>query len=182
MTADHGTGAVRNLQRHLGIVLAVAFLGLAACASAKDEPAKSAAPKAEKSAAPVADAPATAEISVAPAGDALAKTGAKQADTTDIVRMIAGRTIYGTGSTGRTFMIYFAPKGYMKMSAADGKFRDLGTWKVENSTLCYTWKNPKTGNDCEKVFVLPDGKVVYMTTEGKQGSFDAFGEGNLENL
>ena len=56
-------------------------------------------------------------------------------------------------------MIYFAPKGSMKMSAADGKFRDSGTWKVEDSTLCYTWKNPKTGDDCEKVFVLPDGSV-----------------------
>ena len=156
------------MQRHLGIVLAVACLGLAACASAKDEPAKSAAPKAENA--------------VAPVEDALAKAGAKQAYTTDIVRLIAGRTIYGTGSTGRTFMIYFAPKGSMKMSAAEGKFKDSGTWKVENSTLCYTWKNPKTGDDCEKVFVLPDGKVVYMTTEGKQGSFDAFGEGNLENL
>lgn len=159
---------MRNMQRHLGIVLAVACLGLAACASAKDKPAKSAAPKAENS--------------VAPVEDALAKAGAKQAYTTDIVRLIAGRTIYGTGSTGRTFMIYFAPKGSMKMSAAEGKFRDSGTWKVENSTLCYTWKNPKTGNDCEKVFILPDGKVVYTTAEGKQGSFDAFGEGNLENL
>ncbi len=168
MTAGEGKGAVRNMQRHVGIVLAVASLGLAACASAKDEPAKSAAPKAENA--------------VAPVEDALAKTGAKHAHTTDIVRLIAGRTIYGTGSTGRTFMIYFAPKGSMKMSAAEGKFRDSGTWKVEDSTLCYTWKNPTTGNDCEKVFVLPDGKVVYTTTEGKQGSFDAFGEGNLENL
>ncbi len=168
MTTGEGKGAVRNLQRHVGIVLAVACLGLAACASAKDEPAKSAAPKAEKS--------------VAPVEDALAKAGAKQAYTTDIVRLIAGRTIYGTGSKGRTFMIYFAPKGSMKMSAAEGKFRDSGTWKVEDSTLCYTWKNPKTGNDCEKVFILPDGKVVYTTAEGKQGSFDAFGEGNLENL
>ncbi len=79
-------------------------------------------------------------------------------------------------------MIYFAPKGSMKMSATEGKFKDSGTWKVEDSTLCYTWKNPKTGNECEKVFILPDGKVVYMTAEGKQGSFDAFGEGNLENL
>ena len=59
MTAGQGKGAVRNLQRHVGIVLAVACLGLAACASAKDEPAKSAASKAEKSAAPVADALAT---------------------------------------------------------------------------------------------------------------------------
>ncbi len=168
MTTGEGNGAVRNIQRHVGIVLAVACLGLAACASAKDEPAKSAAPKAEKS--------------VAPVEDTLAKAGAKQAYTTDIVRLIAGRTIYGTGSTGRTFIIYFAPKGSMKMSAAEGKFRDSGTWKVEDSTLCYTWKNPKTGDDCEKVFVLPDGKVVYTTTEGKQGSFDAFGEGNLENL
>ncbi len=173
---------MRNMQRRLGIVLAVACLGLAACASAKDEPAKSAAPKAEKSTAPVAGAPAKAENSVAPTGDAVAKTGAKQAYTADIVRLIAGRTIYGTGSTGRTFMIYFAPKGSMKLSAAEGKFKDSGTWKVEDSTLCYTWKNPKTGNDCEKVFILPDGKVVYTTAEGKQGSFDAFGEGNLENL
>ena len=168
MTTGEGKGAVRNLQRHVGIVLAVAFLGLTACASAKDEPAKSAAPKAENS--------------VAPVGDALATAGAKQAYTTDIVRLIAGRTIYGTGSTGRTFMIYFAPKGSMKMSAAEGKFRDSGTWKVEDSALCYSWKNPKTGNDCEKVFILPDGKVIYTTGEGKQGSFDAFGEGNLENL
>ena len=159
---------MRNMQRRAGIVLAVAFLGLAACASAKDEPAKPAAPKAENA--------------VAPVEDTLAKAGAKQAYTTDIVRLIAGRTVYGTGSTGRTFMIYFAPKGSMKMSAAEGKFRDTGTWKVENSTLCYTWKNPKTGNDCEKVFILPDGTVVYTTAEGKQGSFDAFGEGNLENL
>ncbi len=168
MTTGEGMGAVRNMGRHLGIVLAVACLGLAACASAKDEPAKSAPPKAENS--------------VAPIKDALAKAGAKQAYTTDIVRLIAGRTIYGTGSTGRAFMIYFAPKGSMKMSAAEGKFKDSGTWKVEDSTLCYTWKNPKTGNDCEKVFILPDGKVVYTTAEGKQGSFDAFGEGNLENL
>jgi len=156
------------MRRHVGIVLAVASLGLAACASAKDEPAKSAAPKAENS--------------VAPVGNALATAGAKQAYTTDIVRLIAGRTIYGTGSRGRTFMIYFAPKGTMKMSAAEGKFRDSGTWKVEDSTLCYTWKNSTTGNACEKVFVLPDGKVVYTTTEGKQGSFDAVGEGHLENL
>ncbi len=175
------------MRRHVGIVLAVACLGLAACASAKDEPAQPAAPKAENSVAPVGDALATAaapkaENSVAPVEDALAKAGAKQAYTTDIVRLIAGRTIYGTGSTGRTFMIYFAPKGSMKMSAAEGKFRDSGTWTVEDSTLCYTWKNPKTGDDCEKVFILPDGKVVYTTTEGKQGSFDAFGEGNLENL
>ena len=168
MTTGEGKGAVRNIPRHVGIVLAVACLVLAACASAKDEPAKSAAPKAENI--------------VAPVEDALAKAGAKQAYTTDIVRLIAGRTIYGTGSTGRTFMIYFAPKGSMKMSAAEGKFRDSGTWTVEDSTLCYTWKNPKTGDDCEKVFILPDGKVVYTTTEGKQGSFDAFGEGNLENL
>ncbi len=166
---------MRSIQRHVGIVLAVACLGLAACASAKDEPVESAAPKAEN-AAP------KAENAVAPVEDALAKSGAKQAYTTDIVRLIAGRTIYGTGSTGKTFMIYFAPKGSMKMSAAKGKFRDSGTWKVEDSTLCYTWRNPKTGNDCEKVFILPDGKVVYTTTEGKQGSFDAFGEGNLENL
>ena len=168
MTTGGGNGAVRNLQRHVGIVLAVACLGLAACASAKDEPAKSAAPKAENS--------------VAQVEDALAKAGAKQAYTTDIMRLIAGRTIYGTGSTGRPFMIYFAPKGSMKMSSAEGKFKDSGTWKVEDSTLCYTWRNPKTGNDCEKVFILPDGKVVYTTTEGKQGSFDAFGEGNLEKL
>ncbi len=168
MITGEGNGAVRNIQRHVGIVLAVACLGLAACASAKDEPAMSAAPKAEKS--------------VAPVENALAKAGAKQAYTPDIVRLIAGRTIYGTGSTGRTFMIYFAPKGAMKMSAAEGKFRDSGTWKVEDSTLCYTWKNSKTGNACEKLFVLPDGKVIYMTAEGKQGSFDAFGEGNLENL
>lgn len=159
---------MRNIQRHVGNVLAVACLVLAACASAKDEPAKSTAPKAENT--------------VALVEDALAKAGAKQAYTTDIVRLIAGRTIYGTGSTGRTFMIYFAPKGSMKMSAAEGKFRDSGTWKVAGSTLCYTWKNPKTGDDCEKVFILPDGKVVYTTAEGKQGSFDAFGEGNLENL
>ncbi len=159
---------MRDMQRHVGIVLAVACLGLATCASAKDEPAKSAAPKAENS--------------VAPVEDALAKAGAKQAYTTDIVRLIAGRTIYGTGSKGKTFMIYFAPKGSMKMSAAEGKFRDSGTWKVEDSTLCYTWKNPKTGNDCEKVFILPDGKVVYTTANGKRGSFDAVGEGNLEKL
>lgn len=175
MTTGEGKGAVRSIRRHVGIVLAVACLGLAACASAKDEPAKSAAPKAEN-AAP------KAENAVAPVEDALAKSGAKQAYTTDIVRLIAGRTIYGTGSTGRTFMIYFAPKGSMTMSAADGKFKDTGTWKVEDSILCYRWKNPKTGDDCEKVFILPDGKVVYTTTEGKQGSFDAFGEGNLENL
>ena len=175
MTTGEGKGTVRSIQRHVGIVLAVACLGLAACASAKDEPAKSAAPKAEN-AAP------KAENAVAPVEDALAKSGAKQAYTTDIVRLIAGRTIYGTGSTGKTFMIYFAPKGSMKMSAAEGKFRDTGTWKVEDSTLCYSWKNPKTGDACEKVFILPDGKVVYTTTEGKHGSFDAFGEGNLENL
>ncbi len=173
MTTGEGKGAVRNIQRHVGIVLAVACLVLAACAWAKDEPAKSAAPK---------PAAAQAENAVAQVEDALTKAGAKQAYTTDIVRLIAGRTIYGTGSTGRTFMIYFAPKGSMKMSATEGKFKDSGTWKVEDSTLCYTWKNPKTGNNCEKVFVLPDGKVVYTTGEGKHGSFDAFGEGNLENL
>lgn len=173
MTTGEGMGAVRNLQRHVGIVLAVACLGLVACAAAKDKPLQPAAAK---------PAAAQAKNTAAPVADALAKAGAKQAYTTDIVRLIAGRTIYGTGSTGRAFMIYFAPKGFMKMSAAEGKFRDSGTWKVEDSTLCYTWKNPKTGNHCEKVFILPDGKVVYTTVEGKQGSFDAFGEGNLENL
>jgi len=157
----------------MGLVLAVACLGLAACASAKDEPAK---PAAAKPAAP------QAEDAVAQIEDALTKAGAKRADTAALMRLISGRTIYGTGSTGRPFLIYFTPKGTMKMSAAEGKFTDSGTWKVEDSILCYTWTNPKTGNDCEKVFILPDGKVVYTTATGKRGSFDAFGEGNLEKL
>ncbi len=161
-----------NKQRHVGFVLAVACLGLAACASAKDEPPKLGAKSEAKQ----------AENTVAPVEDTLAKAGAKQVYTTDLVRLIAGRTVYGTGSTGKAFMIYFAPKGSMKMSAADGKFKDSGTWKVENSSLCFTWKNPKTGDGCEKVFILPDGKVVYTTGDGKQGSFNAFGVGNLENL
>ncbi len=173
MTTNQGKRTVRNLGRHVGIVLAVACLGLAACASAKDEPAKPAAAK---------PAAAQAENAVARIEDALTKAGAKQADTAAIVRLISGRTIYGTGSRGRPFLIYFTPKGSMKMSAAEGKFKDSGTWKVEDSTLCYTWTNPKTGNDCEKVFIMPDGKVVYTTANGKRGSFDAFGEGNLEKL
>ncbi len=112
----------------------------------------------------------------------LRKAGAKQANSADIVRLIAGRTVYGTGSTGRQFLIYFSPKGALRMSAAKGKFSDVGMWKVENATLCYKWMNPKTGDDCEKLFILPNGKVVYTTAEGKQGSFDAFGDGNVENL
>ncbi len=112
----------------------------------------------------------------------LLKAGAKQANSADIVRLISGRTVYGTGSTGRRFLIYFYPKGALRMSAANGKFRDVGMWRVENATLCYKWMNPKTGNDCEKLFILQNGKVVYTTANGKQGSFDAFGEGNVENL
>ena len=80
------------MRRHLGIVLAVACLGLAACASAKDEPAKPAAAK---------PAAAQAENAVARIEDALTKAGAKQAGTAAIVRLISGRTIYGTGSRGR---------------------------------------------------------------------------------
>ncbi len=112
----------------------------------------------------------------------LLKAGAKQANSAEIIRLIAGNTVYGTGSTGRQFLIYFYPNGVLRMSAAKGKFRDVGTWKVENATLCYKWMNEKTGNDCEKLFILPNGKVVYTTAEGKQGSFDAFGDGNVENL
>ena len=176
MTTGEGKGAMWNIQRHVGIVLAVACLGLAACASAKDEPPKSGAKSEAKSEAK------QAENTVARVEDTRVKTDAKQAHTTDILRLIAGRTVYGTGSTGRAFMIYFAPKGSMKMSAAEGKFKDSGTWKVENSSLCFTWKNPMTGDGCEKVFILSDGKVVYTTVDGKQGSFNAFGVGNLENL
>ena len=95
MTTGEGKGTMWNIQRHVGIVLAVASLGLAACASAKDEPPKSGAKSEAKQ----------AENTVAPVEDALAKAGAKQVYTTDLVRLIAGRTVYGTGSTGRVFMI-----------------------------------------------------------------------------
>ncbi len=112
----------------------------------------------------------------------LLKAGAKQANTADIVRLIAGRTVYGTASTDKRFLIYFSPKGALKMSAFKGKFRDVGTWRVENATLCYRWMNPKTGDDCEKVFVMPDGKIVYTTAKGKKGSFNTFRNGNVEKL
>ena len=114
--------------------------------------------------------------------DKLLKAGAKQANTADIVRLVSARTVYGTGSTGRRFTLYFSPIGALRMSAAKGKFRDVGMWRVENSTLCYTWMNVKTGDDCEKVFIMPNGKVVYTTAGGNKGSFDAFGEGNVEKL
>lgn len=112
----------------------------------------------------------------------LLKQGAKQAYSTDIVRLVSGRTVYGTNSTGKRFLIFFSPKGSMKMSAGKGKLRDSGKWKVKNSKLCYAWTKWKKGNDCEKVFVMPNGKVVYTTGTGKKGSFDAFRNGNVEKL
>ena len=50
----------------------------------------------------------------------LLKAGAKQANSADIVRLISGRTVYGTGSTVRRFLMYFYPKGALRMSAANG--------------------------------------------------------------
>ncbi len=113
--------------------------------------------------------------------DKLIESGATQVDTAGIQKLVAGQTVYGTTSTGDTFVIYFFDYGAMRLSAADGRFRDTGTWTVADAVLCYKWMTPE-GNRCKKVFRMKDGKVTYTTTTEKQGFFNKFVKGNAENL
>jgi hypothetical protein len=113
--------------------------------------------------------------------DKLLESGASQVDTAELQKLIGGQTVYGTKSTGGTFVIYFLDYGAMRLSGADGQFQDTGTWSVADSVLCYKWMSPKN-NRCKKVFRMKDGKVTYTTVKGEQGFFDRFVKGNAENL
>lgn len=113
--------------------------------------------------------------------DKVIEAGGKQVDTKGITKMISDETVYGTTSGGQHFVIYFYDNGAMRISAANGRFRDTGTWTVANSVLCYKWMTPE-GNRCKKLFKMPDGRIAYTTGDGKQGFFDKFVGGNVEHL